>query len=255
MNKEEKELRLAFHHLEKTYRPFVDFMIEHQESYPEFKGAVTLDGFLIYNPKLLILSYNPGRGKYNEWDKSGAHLANYGERPPGVFEWNSARKNGNWWEVNKKINNDFPANVVEFLYAYMGIERGTKIMDIEKEVMFLNLYPMATENIDAFKRMLRALLKDSDFRKTTAFHTDWQKEWDFRKSLLYLIHNFIENYVQPQKILCLGQSTIEDYVWGKENIYIIGDDIFHSKNYPNVYGISRSGTWSERARRVAKLIK
>ena len=88
-----------------------------------------------------------------------------------------------------------------------------------------------------------------------SFFRDWQKEWDFRKSLLYLIHNFIENYVQPQKILCLGQSTIEDYVWGKENIYIIGDDIFHSKNYPNVYGISRSGTWSERARRVAKLIK
>ncbi len=103
--------------------------------------------------------------------------------------------------------------------------------------------------------MLRALLKDSAFCKTSAFRAEWNKEWDLRRYLLCLIHDFIQEYVQPQKIICLGQSTIEDYVWGKENIDIIEDGIFHSKNYPNVYGISRSGTWSERARRVVKFIK
>lgn len=81
MNQEEKALRMAFHQLEKNYRTFIDFLVENQHNYPEFKGAVTIDGFLVHKPKLLILSYNPGSGKYNEYKKDGAHLANYGERP------------------------------------------------------------------------------------------------------------------------------------------------------------------------------
>ena len=55
MNQEEKALRMAFHQLEKSYRPFIDFLVENQNNYPEFKGAVTIDGFLVHKPKLLIL--------------------------------------------------------------------------------------------------------------------------------------------------------------------------------------------------------
>ena len=50
MNQEEKALRMAFHQLEKSYRPFIDFLVENQNNYPEFKGAVTIDGFLVHKP-------------------------------------------------------------------------------------------------------------------------------------------------------------------------------------------------------------
>ena len=257
MGEKEKALRIAFHQLEKSYRPYIDYLVEKQDFYPEFKGAVTIDCFLVHKPKLLILSYNPGTGKYNEHEKNGAHLANYGERPTGVFEWGNARKNGNWWETdNKKINNDFPANVIEFLYAYTDSERGSKekIMDLQNSIMFLNLYPIATEDINSYKKMLTKLLKDKEFQKAECFNESWRNEWDIRLHLLGKIHEFIETYVQPENTLCLGRSTIEDYLWEKKHIAVVEDGIFRSRNNPHIYGISRSGNWKERARRVAKII-
>ena len=75
MNNNSK-LRLAFYELEKQYRPYFDFFVENQEKYNEFRGGVTIDGYLNFEPELLLLGYNPAHGKYREWQYNDAHLVN-----------------------------------------------------------------------------------------------------------------------------------------------------------------------------------
>lgn len=102
-------------------------------------------------------------------------------------------------------------------------------MELEKSIMFLNLYPIATKDISSYKKILTELLKDKDFQKNDCFNNDWKNEWDIRKHFLGKIHKFIDTHVQPEKILCLGQSTIENFLWGREDITKIEEGIFSSK--------------------------
>ena len=257
---EEVLLRKAFFDLEKQYRPFLDFLTENQEIYPEYKGGVTIDGYLNYKPDVLILSYNPAHGKYRDWDKEGAHLVYMGERPFGFFERWNARKDGSWWETDKPINNPFPANIVDFLYQYIaefGVdsEYGTQKRPswswrykIEDKIMALNIYPIATESCIDLKKLLNKMRVNKVLPDMEAY----PDEWSIRKSFIYRIHRFIEEFVKPKAILCLGSQTISDYTWGKYEKQ--ADGIFTSKTYPNIIGISRSGSWTNRAKEAAKLI-
>ena len=98
------ELRRAFYELEKAYRPYFDLFVANQDKYyTEFKGGVTIDGYLNAEPDILMLGYNPAHGKYREYSYSNVHLVNQGERPFGFSEWGSVRQNGHWWELNKQF--------------------------------------------------------------------------------------------------------------------------------------------------------
>lgn len=255
---EEILLRKAFFALEKYYRPYLDFLTENQEVYSEYQGGVTIDGYLNYKPDILILSYNPAHGKYRDWNKDGAHLVYTGERPFGFFERGNARQNGNWWETGKLIHNQFPANIVDFLYQYVaesGIdsEYGTSKRPlwadtIENKIMALNIYPIATESCADLKKLLNRMRVN----KVLPDLETYPDEWSIRKSFVYRMHRFIEEFVKPKAILCLGSQTMSDYTWGKFEKQANG--IFASKTYPNIIGISRSGNWTYRAKEAAKLI-
>lgn len=259
---EEVLLRKAFYDLEKWYRPFFDFLTENQETYPEYKGGVTIDGYLNYEPDVLILSYNPAHGKYRDWDKEGAHLVYTGERPFGFFEKSNARKKGSWWETDKPVEHPFLANIVDFLYQYvteLGIdsEYGTQKCPLwswsdeynfEKRIMIMNIYPIATESCIDLKRLLNKMRVNNVLPNMDTY----SDEWSIRKSFIYKMHRFIEGFVKPKTILCLGSQTISDYTWGNYEKQAGG--IFTSKTYPNIIGISRSGTWTNRAKEAAKLI-
>lgn len=54
-------------------------------------------------------------------------------------------------------------------------------MELEKNMMFLNLYPRATEDIGSYKKILTELIKDKDFQKNDCFNIEWKNEWDIRK--------------------------------------------------------------------------
>ena len=128
---ENQELRKAFYQLEMEYRPYFDLFVENQDKYTEFRGGVTLDGYLNYNPDILLLAYNPEHGLHREWEYKKEHLVNMGERPFSIFQRWNARENGEWWEIEKERCNDFPANVIELLFSYEealgeNAERGTK---------------------------------------------------------------------------------------------------------------------------------
>jgi hypothetical protein len=116
---EYQELRSAFYQLEKEYRPYFDLLVKNQgKKYTEFRGGVTLDGYLNYNPDILLIAYNPEHGLHREWEYDKGHLVNMGERPFSIFQRWNARKNGEWWEIEKKRCNRFPANIIELLFSY-----------------------------------------------------------------------------------------------------------------------------------------
>lgn len=258
MEKEEIELRKAFYDLEKIYRPYFDVLTENQDRYPEYKGAVTLNGYLNYQPDVLFLAYNPAHGKYRDYDKDGAHLVYAGERPFGFFEKGNSRKNGAWWETNKAINHTFYANIIEFLYQYekeLGFDseysthrRPAWSKGIENRIMIMNIYPIATQNGKALKILFGKMVTNKAIPEIEMC----KEEWDVRKLFIHPLHQFIEHFVKPKSILCLGKETISDYTWGKSKEHEKG--IFVAEDYPNIVGISRSGTWKYRAKTSAKLI-
>ncbi|MBQ3832451.1 MAG: hypothetical protein II815_04685 [Bacteroidales bacterium] len=259
MEIEEKELRLAFYQLEKFYRPLFDFYTEHQEEIPQYKGSVTINSYLCYQPDVLILGYNPGHGKYHDWNKDKAHLVYTGERPLGVFEYGNANKNGKWYELNKSTHNPYPRNIVEFIFqlakenkwenSEAENRRPTWANSVENRIMQMNLYPIGTKDSAA----LRKLFSDELKLMEELFSNKFDNEWAFRKFLLTKLHNFIDNKVKPKTILCLGKSTMSDYCWScfEESQY---KEVFVSKMYSNVVGVSRSGTWDGRIKNAAKLI-
>ena len=258
LSKEEIDLRLAFYQLEKFYRPLFDLITEQQDKYREYKGSTTIDSYLCYRPDVLILGYNPGNGKYHDWNKEGAHLVYTGERPLGIFEWGNANK-GAWYEMSKPVNNSYPKNILEFLYQYAELRKWCKEdkafecptwMDkAERKIMMMNLYPIGTKDGATLRLLFTKLINENRIPYVGKFSS----EWDLRKFLLIKLHQFIEQYVKPKSILCLGKSTISDYTWNNyaESKY---KSVFIGKNYTNVVGVSRSGTWTNRAKKAAFII-
>lgn len=259
MTDEERRLRLEFYQLEKYYRPLFDLYTENQSEYPEYQGASTIDGYLSYKPDVLILGYNPAHGKYHDWNKNGAHLVYTGERPLGIFEWGNANKNGAWYEMSKPVGNSYPRNILEFLFKLAELRNWEKIESTDRRpswgnhaenvIMKMNLYPIGTEDGDT----LRNLFTKTIAKNAVPYDSIFEDEWALRKHLLYKLHQFIDKYVKPKAILCLGKSTISDYSWGEfsQSNY---DGVFVGKNYKNVVGVSRTGTWTSRAKNAAYLI-
>ena len=254
------ELRRAFYELEKAYRPYFDLFVANQDKYyTEFKGGVTIDGYLNAGPDILMLGYNPAHGKYREYSYSNDHLVNQGERPFGFSEWGSVRQNGHWWELNKPVNNSYPANMIEFLYSYVEAsgkesEHGTNVKpawakEIENKIMMLNLYPFGTENQDKLISLFTKLCKEPNLPKDISF----ESEWKIRRHFVYMLHQFIEQYVKPKCIVCLGKQTISDYTYGEDKEYEDEKGLYYSDTYTNVIGISRSGIWTSRAQKAGKM--
>lgn len=259
MKKEELELRKAFYNLEKQYRPYFDLLTENQDIYSEYTGAITIDGYLNYKPDILILGYNPAHGKYRDWNKDGAHLVYMGERPFGIFEAGNARKNGRqWWETNQKRENSFPANIIDFLYQYieeLGIDSEYNTFKrpkwsrvIESKIMVMNIYPIATKSSEELINIFKKIINNKAIPEIKSC----KDEWEIRKLFIHQIHDFVEKFIKPKAILCIGTKTISDYTWGEYQKKEEG--IMVSPNYPNMIGISRSGTWNTRAKISAKLI-
>ena len=259
MTDDERKLRLEFYKLEKYYRPLFDLYTEKQSEYPEYHGATTIDGYLCYRPDVLILGYNPAHGKYHDWNKNGAHLVYIGERPLGIFEWGNANKNGAWYEMSKQVENSYPKNILEFLFKLAELRNWGNIEYTNKRpswgnyaenaIMKMNLYPIGTEDGET----LRNLFTKTIARNAVPYDSIFEDEWALRKHLIHKLHQFVDNYVQPKSILCLGKSTISDYTWG-EYVPSNYDGVFVGKNYKNVVGVSRMGTWTNRAKKAAYLI-
>ena len=256
---ENEKLREEFYKLEKKYRPYFDLFVEKQNRYTEFRGGVTLDGYVNYKPEILLLAYNPAHGLHREWEYDKGHLVNMGERPFSIFQRWNARKNGEWWEIEKKRCNDFPANVIELLFSYAkasgeNAERGTKsspkwFNGFEKKIMVLNLYPFGTNNGKELQSMFKKMIDDSNFTERNAYPAEC-KEWDIRKHFVKLMRDFIFTYIKPKCIVCLGKSTISDFTY--REFQDLSGGLYESNKDKKIIGINRRGNWTKRAKEAGK---
>jgi hypothetical protein len=259
---EYQELRSAFYQLEKEYRPYFDLLVKNQgKKYTEFRGGVTLDGYLNYNPDILLIAYNPEHGLHREWEYDKGHLVNMGERPFSIFQRWNARKNGEWWEIEKKRCNRFPANIIELLFSYeeaLGKDIGHvlktphKWVDhIEKKIMVLNLYPFGTKHGKELQSMFKKMIDDSNFTERDAYTAECT-EWDVRKHFVKLMRDFIFTYIKPKSIVCLGVSTISDFTYGE--YHKLSGGLYESNENKKIIGINRRGNWTTRAKEAGKKV-
>ena len=258
---ENRELRKAFYQLEKEYRPYFDLFVENQDKYTEFTGGVTLDGYLNYNPDILLLAYNPAHGLHREWEYKKGHLVNMGERPFSIFQRWNARENGEWWEIEKERCNDFPANVIELLFSYeealgKNAERGTKsspkwFNGFEEKIMVLNLYPFGTNHSKELQSIFKRIIDDPNFTERDAYTAECT-EWDVRKHFVKLMRDFIFTYIKPKSIICLGVSTISDFTYGE--YHKLSGGLYESNENKKIIGINRRGNWTTRAKEAGKKV-
>ena len=257
---ERREMRKTFYQLEKEYRPYFDLLVENQDRYTEYKGGVTLDGYLNYKPDILLLGYNPPHGLGREYTYKEAHLVNMGERPFSLLKFGNARKEAEWWDCSKPQTKgrEYLARTIELLFSYkeaLGKDincndksRPECFRNIEKEIMVLNLYPFGTCNSEELCSMFRKIVTDPNF----VYKDSYMTEWELRRHFIKIMRDFIFNSVKPKCIICLGKGTISDFTYGefeeeKEGYYI-------SKKNKNVIGFSRKGAWEKRAKEVGKKV-
>lgn len=250
--------------IEKKLYPVLNFLEQNKENekYKDlYKGFITIQSPLVYNPDILFIGINPGEGAFKE---------NGNKAPIRVFtleneiklDW---YKNGNarckkenkkwmkgyeWYQRDKGINNQFVANMIEVLYKvaelkYPENESGKNKLPFWHEtlgqnIMFTNLYPVATTNTKDLRAVFKNLTEEASL-KSLFGKSDSINGWDIQK---YFIERTIElkYLVQPKIIVCIGTQAFNDFTFThkKKNNKIFK---MEKEGYP-VIGFARLGNWN-----------
>ena len=214
------------------------------DQYPDYLGWLDLNSPIIDNPDILFIGINPGPGRYvqwnwNNWDNKKKRLIDplkkklpddYHTLWRSHIEWlkpNNARKDGEWWDSNKKKFNHYSYYMCELLvriyrneYPYPSVSRQELSELFEKKVMVTNLYPMSTFDIRGLYRLIK------QYRS--------KKQISISEICCNHITKLIE-LVSPRCIVLLG-ATIDKELSGTLNVshlpyYCINRDFgWHSKD-------------------------
>lgn len=272
--------------IENKINPIVDFLETNKNS-KEFKGIykgiITLQSPIVYKPEILFLGVNPGDGAYNVLNYEKSKTINTPLRMIGKdetflkelnwYEFGNARckkvnekwiKGYEWYQRDKMINNTFPHRMIDLLYEIARLKypdeyKANKYDDnslpfwyetFGKKIMYSNLYPIATTNIDDLYKILNTIAVKNEFNILWKSDTK-PNNWDVRIFFIKLMDELID-LVQPKIIVCLGKSAYDDFILKKD---ISGKKIFKSqKNKIPVIGFSRQGNWSGLLTEIAKKI-
>lgn len=256
------ELKETFFELQSQYKQFIDVLMEKQELYRtkyDFRGIEASPSPLIYQPNILFLGYNPAGGR--DWRQLKENLPltpHLKEEEIMFFRKNTARR-GEWFELNKPMNNPFPCKIVNLLYELASLiypeqsnEKGTNkephwAHNREMSMMYLNLYPIATTNGNALISLCKKLCREN------GIPADCQKsEWEVRRYMVRIMHQMVK-LLDPKVVVCMGAQTFHDYTYTSRKNHSI-HDILTSENYPNVIGFSRRGAWDGNISHIAKEI-
>lgn len=238
-----------------------------KEYYYKYKGIATLLSPLYANPDILFLGINSGDGAFNELNGNNktnkTPLRIIGEDESfikGELDWfkpNTARGgivNGEWeayewFQRDKKINNKFPANMIDLLFMiaekkYHEITSSNNCeptwkKEISEKIIYTNLYPIITKNTAILKAVHKSLLKEDTLRHL--WESEKPKEWDVRKYFISLTHELVD-LVKPKIIICMGTTAFNDFTYTHDK----KDDKIFTSSYKNIpiIGFNRSGNWT-----------
>lgn len=265
--------------IENRYLPIIQILENNSEYNDLYKGFITFQSELNYNPDILFLGINPGDGAFSEinnkkkfpekirfpkriisdpaylkdlkldWFKKGNARGEFIEKKWYAYDW---------FENAKKINNSFPARMIELLYSYtekLHPDKKTQKKDItdiiendiQNKIAYINIYPIATKSIKELNEIINKLSKDKNIGSiigNNGYITPISLKNFFRQRTIDFI-----NEINPKVIVLLGHTayqvlTMQNDHKGKK---VIQKKITFRKNDTtkyNVISFSRQGNWS-----------
>lgn len=261
-----EELRIRFYALQKEYRQLMDLLTDKQfdKKYINYRGFDASPSYLIYQPKVLFLGYNPtGSKDWMLWDEKGNHkplVPHTEETELMFFSRNGARKeNAEWYKFNVQENNKLPRQMIDLMYVLASKinpkkdnEKGSNMepywaQSFKETMMYLNLYPVATKDGNTMISLFRTICKEKAIPK------EWKNsEWGLRKYLIRIMHQMVK-LIDPRLVVCMGSQTFHDYTYSARQKHLI-NEVFTNPNYNNIIGFSRKGSWDGNIPNIAEAI-
>lgn len=271
--------------IEQKIHPIINFLENNKEQKgfkDVYKGIITLQSPIVYKPDILFLGTNPGDGAYNVLNNKKSEQVETPLRMIGKdetflkelnwYEFGNARGGWinekwigyKWYQRDKKVNNSFPKRMIDLLYEIAQLQYKEEYRKnqyynnikpfwydtLGKNIMYSNLYPIATTNIGDLYKILNSISK-TDELKFMWKNQEKPNNWDVRLFFIRLIDELI-NLVKPKSIVCLGKSTFDDFLYQKHQT---NKKIYQSnKNNIPVIGFSRRGNWNGLLPDIAKKI-
>lgn len=285
-----KSLLKKYSEIESRIIPIVNYLESNKNTKGikgVYKGIITLQSPIIYQPEVLFIGVNPGEGAYkvlnNEKSKEiKTPLRMIGKdetflKELNWYELGNARggfindkwQNFKWYQRDEIVNNSFPQRMIDLLYEIARLKFPNDYKENQydnnsmpfwfetfgKNIMYSNLYPIATLDITDLYKLLNLIVRKNELKVIWENETD-PNNWDVRKFFLGLTDELID-LVQPKIIVCMGKSTFDDFLYNSENrIYSSNNDKIYTtikKDIP-IIGFSRQGNWSGLLTDIAKKI-
>jgi len=248
-------------------------LLEEKKDEPEYKGLykgiTTLLSPLIKDVDILFLGINSGSGawieknptgetnftplrmlgqdeyffNHNDWFKENTSRGSWGE--------GKENKGYEWYQRDKPINNIFPARMIDLLYLIAQKEYPDVSVtnssapswaeDIQKRIMYTNLYPIITDNTEKLKKVFTQLSKEESLKEIWDTSKKRVSKWDIQKYFVENTHKLV-NLVQPKVIVCLGIQAYNDFTYTNCSKKT---KIFETTyNGIPIIGFDRRGNWS-----------
>lgn len=208
--------------------------------FADWKGVITVNGPVIYQPEILFMGINPGPGLYNETnyrnndnkvpfriltgdsnlyrDESAYPLSRLVYRSDGktiALDWftkSNYCEGSSWYELKIKRGNGFVENMLKIICKVaFGLGKGEFVKGEKpewydtfgKDIMFMNVCPLATDNLNQLSRLKKEL---------------GINEW---KDIVKPVRTLVRDNIKPKIIVFAGISAYNNFMWEDK-----GDQIF-----------------------------
>ncbi|WP_370861165.1 hypothetical protein [Parabacteroides faecis] len=263
--------------IEEDYSIIIDYLEE--KRYREYRGFQTFNSAIIPNPEILFIGINSGPGAYNEVNRGKCDII-YPNKLAGSLEMLDWYKPGNargysiakrWIPVDwyrrdvKKVNNIFVRNMINLLYETAGRLSPDWIMKSDsstlplwyngwgEKIMFMNLYPIATESAKDLYVILNRMVKENHLVSCWEGIDGRMDNWKIRRFFIHHVNQTIR-LLKPKCIVCLGMSAYNDFMVKSEKRQLVKEEKTIGDTTYSVIGFSRKGAWGARVKDISRLI-